>query len=167
MNPQDVIVKFLSGQQDIRFGYSELNFFPADKLEDSQVGYSFDPRGNSLMTGKNGAWQPNWIVIAQDETGDPLFVDTDTPGLRVLTAAHGMGSWEAEPIADSLSSFADILARLRLLAIGRANPVEKLLNPLLAREAQDFLKFVRTASPNTDPAHWETLMLLALENDTE
>ncbi|HEV2479936.1 MAG TPA: hypothetical protein VGS79_09725 [Puia sp.] len=167
MNGRDSILKFLAGQQNISFGYSELNFIPADSLETSQVGYSCDPKGKTLVTGKKGDWQANWTVIANDETGDPLFVDTDTPELRVLTAAHGMGSWEAEPVTDSLNSFADILGQLRLLASGRANPVEKLLNPLLAREAQDFLKFVGTASPNTDPAYWETLMLLALENDTE
>lgn len=167
MNRGETIIKFLSGQHDITFGYSELNFISATSLEDSQVGYSFDAKGNSLMTGKKGDWQPNWIVIATDETGDPVFVDTDNPELRVFTAAHGMGSWEAEPIADSLSALADILAQLRLLATGRANPVEKLLNPLLAQEARNFLQFVKTASPNTDPAYWETLMLLALENDTE
>lgn len=167
MNGRTAIHTFLTQQKNITFGYSELNFVPADSLENSQVGYSFDAQGNSLMTGKKGDWQPNWIVIANDESGDPLFVDTATPDLHVLTAAHGMGSWEAEPVADSLNSFAGIVSQLRLLATGRSNPVEKLLNPLLAREAQDFLKFVRTASPNTDPAYWETLMLLALENDTE
>ncbi len=167
MNGQAVIQNFLAQQKNITLGYSELNFLSADSLEQSQTGYSFDDKGNSLMSGKPGSWQPGWIVIANDETGDPIFVDTGTPELQVFTAAHGMAHWEAEPITDSLHSFADILIQLRLLATGRANPVEKLLNPLLAQEAQDFLKFVRTTSPNTDPAYWETLMLLALENDTE
>jgi hypothetical protein len=167
MTSQEAIRNFLSQHEDITLGYSELNFISADSLEESQVGYSFDPKGRSLITGKKGDWQTSWIVIAKDETGDPIFVDTATPGLRVLTAAHGMGSWDPEPIADSLNSFADIVSQLRLLATGRANPVEKLLNPLSAREAQEFLKFVKTANPNTDPAYWETLMLLALENDTE
>jgi len=167
MNGHAAIQNFLAGQHDITFGYSELNFIAADALEQSQIGYSFDDKGNSLMTGKKGDWQPGWIVIANDETGDPIFVDTDTPELQVFTAAHGTGNWEAEPITDSLHSFGDVVSQLRLLATGRSNPVEKLLNPLLAQEAQDFLKFVRTASPNTDPAYWETLMLLALENDTE
>jgi hypothetical protein len=167
MSATNSIHNFLAQQQDITLGYSELNFLEADTLEASQVGYSFDPKGNSLMTGKQGAWQPNWIVIASDETGDPIFIDTDTPELRILTAAHGMGSWDPEPIADSLKSFADVLGQLRLLATGRANPVEKLLNPLSAQEAQQFLKFVKTANPNTDAAYWETIMLLALENDTE
>ena len=167
MSPQEAIQKFLSQQEDITLGYSELNFFEPDSLEASQVGYSFDPKGKSLITGKKGDWQANWTVIANDETGDPIFVDTATPELRVITAAHGMGSWDPEPIADSLNSFADVLSQLRLLAIGRSNPVEKLLNPLSAQEAQAFLKFVKTANPNTDPAYWETIMLLALENDTE
>lgn len=167
MSAQESIHNFLSQNEDITLGYSEVNFLEAASLEKSQVGYSFDAKGNSLMTGKKGDWQPSWIVIANDETGDPIFVDTDTPGLRVFTATHGMGSWEPEPIADSLKSFADVVSQLRLLATGRANPVEKLLNPLSAQEAHEFLKFVKTANPNTDAAYWETIMLLALENDTE
>jgi hypothetical protein len=167
MTGQEAIHRFLSQQENITLGYSELNFISTDSLAEAQIGYSVDAKGNTLDTGKKGDWQANYTVIAKDETGDPIFVDTDTPGLRVLTAAHGMGSWDPEPIADSLDSFADILSQLRLLATGRSNPVEKLLNPLGALQAQDFLRSVKTGNPNTDPAYWETLMLLALENDTE
>ena len=167
MTSQETILEFLAGQQDISLGYSEINFFQPASLEAQQVGYSFNPQGKSLVTGKEGDWQANWTVIANDEAADPLFVDTATPEGRVMTAAHGMGTWEAEPIADSLHAFADILTRLRILAAGRKNPVEKLLNPLSAQEATAFLDFVKTANPNTDPAYWETIMLLALENDTE
>lgn len=167
MNGEKSILNFLSQQQDITFGYSDLWFVDADSLESSQVGYSFDTQGNSLMTGKPGAWQPNWIVIASDESGDPYFVDTDTTELRVLTAAHGMGSWDPEQVADSLESFTGILDYLRRLAQGRRTPVELQNNPLTPSEARDFLTFVGATNPNTDIAYWEGLMLLILENDTE
>jgi len=167
MSARETIDNFLSQHENITLGYSELNFVSADSLEAAQIGYSVDAKGKSLITGKKGDWQTSWTVIANDEASDPIFVDTATPELRVFTAAHGMGSWDPEPIADSLKSFADVVAQLRLLAIGRSNPVEKLLNPISAQEAHAFLKFVQTANPNTDAAYWETIMLLALENDTE
>ena len=165
MNSRDTILNFLSHQQDIHFGYSEILFVPAaNELKEPQPGY---------------------ILIANDETGDPILVDTSTPELRVCTAsalntsvtqrtaasAQNANATQAprtpEPIADSLETFTGILTRLRILAAGRENPVQKELNPLSAREARDFLKFVKTTNPNTDPGYWETLMLLALENDTE
>jgi hypothetical protein len=85
----------------------------------------------------------------------------------VLTAAHGMRSWNPEPIADSLESFAALLDKLRVLAVDRENPVKKKLNPLTAQEAEAFLEFVRTANPNSDPTYWEVIMGQALENDTD
>ena len=167
MNSEERILEFLSQQKDITLGYSDFRFVPADSLEKFQVGYSFDPKGNSLMTGQPGAWQPNWIVIASDELGDPYFVDTDTPGLCVLTAAHGMRHWDAEQIADSLESFAGILDHFRRLAQGRVTSVELDDNPLTPKEARDFLTFVGATNPNTDIAYWEGQMLLLLDNDTE
>jgi hypothetical protein len=167
MNSKEAILEFLSGQQDITLGYSEINFFKPASLDAEQVGYSFNPKGESLVTGKQGDWQASWTVIASDEASDPLFVDTAAPELPVMVAAHGMGTWEPEPIADSLHHLAGILTRLRVLAAGRENPVKKLLNPLSAQEAAAFVDFVKTANPNSDSGYWETIMLLALENDTE
>jgi hypothetical protein len=167
MSNNDLLREFLSRQEDITLDYSEINFLQPERLEKDQVGYSFDPKGKSLITGKKGDWQTNWTVIASDGTGDPILVDTETPGLRVLTAAHGMRSWNPEPIADSLESFAALLDKLRVLAVDRENPVKKKLNPLTAQEAEAFLEFVRTANPNSDPTYWEVIMGQALENDTE
>ena len=39
--------------------------------------------------------------------------------------------------------------------------------PAAGPHTRSVVPTTRTASPNTDPAYWETLMLLALENDTE
>lgn len=149
MSSRDIILKFLSQQKDIHFGFSEILFVPADELKESQPGY---------------------VLIANDETGDPILVDTNTPELRVCTSTPqrtdaAAASRAPEPIADTLETFIQILTKLRTLAVDRENPVAKELNPLSGQEAQDFLKFVKTTNPNADPGYWETLMLLALEND--
>lgn len=167
MSNSGLLREFLSGQQDITLDYSEINFLEPERLEQDQVGYSFDPKGKSLVTGKKGDWQTNWTVIASDGAGDPILVDIDTPQLRVLTAAHGMRSWNPEPIADSLESFAALLDKLRVLAVDRENPAQKRLNPLTAQEAEAFLEFVRTANPHSDLTYWQEMMDMVLENDTD
>jgi hypothetical protein len=49
------------------------------------------------LTGQSeGDWKPNWLVIGfEDLCGDPLFVDIESAGFPVFTAAHGMENWKA------------------------------------------------------------------------
>src|SRR5690348_10851647 len=80
---------------DIRYGAGGIKLFRAAELDEGQVGYSVSPDGKSLCTGKQGAWQPNWLVVGYETAcGDPLFIHTDNPALPVFTAMHGEGEWE-------------------------------------------------------------------------
>jgi hypothetical protein len=89
MAPLDKIKQFLTNISDISLGYNEINFFDPLKLRDEQVGFSYNTEGNTLVTGNEGDWKEEWIVIANDEMGDPIIVDTSTPQLTVLNASHG------------------------------------------------------------------------------
>jgi hypothetical protein len=63
-----------------------------DELDQGQIGYSVDDNNNSLITGQEGDWKDEWLVIGVDGLiGDPIFVDTSSKKLQVLTAAHGEG----------------------------------------------------------------------------
>jgi len=76
-----------------------------DELGDMQVGYSVTEDGRSLTGDADGDWRPTWIVIGTEElTGDPLFVDLDTPHLAVYTAMHGMGDWDPDQLVDALGA---------------------------------------------------------------
>lgn len=45
-------------------------------FEKMQMGYRWNPVQNrTLITKHNGSWQESWYVIAQNELGDPFFVD--------------------------------------------------------------------------------------------
>jgi|SRR6185295_2610363 len=155
MTAIDQIKKFLIDIVDISIGYSEINFFPANTLEDEQVGYSVDPNGESLITGQNGDWQEGWIAIANDNMGDPFIVDTNSISLKILSAAHGEGAWEPLVVADSLDKFKNILSSLMIISRNRTNPVDLEKNPISDKERQAALKEIEIQNPGAEIWFWE------------
>src|SRR6266513_5104465 len=110
MTTLDKIKIFLSEIKDISLGYNEINFIQSENLDEEQVGYSIDTNSNSLITGKDGDWKEEWIVIASDQMGDPIIIDVSSVELTVLSAEHGEGTWEPFVIADSLDNFKNTLS---------------------------------------------------------
>jgi hypothetical protein len=51
-----------------------------------------------------GQWREHWIVL-ESVNADPLIADLAAPGVPVLLARHGEGSWMPEPQASDLSAF--------------------------------------------------------------
>jgi hypothetical protein len=151
------ILQFLSSHGEISFGFTEFNLFSPEDLEDEQVGYSRRPDGSSLVTGEPGRWREEWLVIGDNQLGDPIFVDRSSSQLTVLTAGHGMGRWDAFIIADSLRNFSAILDRLRTMAVGREDPVALENNPVSEDEQNGFLKFVESNNPRSEISFWEVL----------
>lgn len=162
-NPLHRIKEFLTGRSSISIGYRDLHFLDAAKLREEQVGFRFHPNGNSLVTGKEGAWKKEWVVIATDELGDPILVDTNGPLLPVLTAPHGMGSWEPYLIADSLDNLEDIVFILTQLSKNRSSPIDLKNNPISSRERKKALQRIERENPNSDLDYWAFYM----ENETD
>jgi hypothetical protein len=153
---------FLNSTISISIGYNEISFLSADMLDEGQVGYRIDPNGNSLITGNEGDWKEEWLVIAYDASlGDPIFVDTKSDSLSIFTAAIGQEIWEPVLVADSLDNFNKIILRLKDVSLKRTNPVELEANPITEKERQDFLSEIETKNPNSEIWFWETF----LEND--
>lgn len=157
----DKIKIFLSETKDISLGYSEINFIQPDNLDEEQIGYSIDTNGNSLVTGNDGDWQQEWLVIATDHIGDPIIVDVSTSDLTILSAEHGEGDWQPLVIADSLEKFKNILSNLDNISKDRTNPVELENNPIADKEKQYILTQIEEQNPNADLSYWETFF----END--
>lgn len=108
------------GFTEVSFGSGGLQLFPLDELNEGQTGYSKSPEGKSLCDGAPGSWKPEWTVIGNDTSvGDPIILDTASPGLRVMTAMHGEGSWEPYTIATSLRVFAFALRIIKKSSEGR------------------------------------------------
>ena len=72
----DVINSFQFNE--VSLGYRTVTLFSSEDLEEAQLGYSVDIDGQSLVGTEEGDWLSSWLVIGnEDETGDPIFIDTD------------------------------------------------------------------------------------------
>jgi hypothetical protein len=154
----DKIKKFLDKTKDISLGYRHMSFFKSNVLAEEQVGYSFDSADKSLVTGKEGDWREEWIVIGTTDLGDPLFVDTSSKELRVMTAMHGEGQWDPSIMSESLDIFSKTLDDLRRLSKKRTNPVELERNPISDKERGSFMYYVRERNKEIDFDYWEMLL---------
>ncbi|MBX2967674.1 MAG: hypothetical protein KF845_16150 [Cyclobacteriaceae bacterium] len=153
------IRKFLQDNSEISIGYNEITFFAVDELDEEQVGYSVDDNNNSLITGQEGDWKEEWLVIGVDGLiEDPIFVDTSSKQLQVLTAAHGEGEWEPIPIADTLDSFAYIIIELKKNSVNRSTPVDLEENPISDNEKKQFLARIKKNNSYSDIDYWENFL---------
>lgn len=96
-----------------------VNFeiFGMDELEEGQIGYRVDASGASLISGTEGDWDEDWMVIGHETLcGDPIVMDLGEEGFPVFSLMHGMGSWEGgTAIADSLEAFLQATKMVRQL----------------------------------------------------
>lgn len=84
-----------------------------------QLGYRVDARtGASLVGTGEGAWRPDWWVIATNGFADPFFVDLAeiAEGYPIHFAPHGAGAWTPMVVAESPAAFADAVRRITALA---------------------------------------------------
>jgi len=146
--------------REVSYGVGGVEVFAADKLQDAQLGYSVTPDGASLCNGEVGAWQPHWIVIGYElGCGDPLIVDTSEAALPVVTAVHGQGAWEPEPVAISLEAFGRSLERFPRVSKGRATPVERDRNPLADADRAAFQTRIAEINNGAVADFWVLLLV--------
>ncbi len=143
--------------EKISFGYQTVTLFPADELEEAQLGYSVGESGEDF-TGKNAAdWKRSWLVIAyEDSLGEPLFVDLSDAELPVYIAAHGEGTWNPALIASSFRGFVEALDKVNQISKGRSNPVEAERNPLPDSEHQRLLSRIAELNGGASLEFWES-----------
>jgi len=154
----ETIKNLLTEINNISIGYSEINFLTPDTLDDGQVGYSIDSKGNSLLTGEFGDWQDGWIIVGSDNLGDPIFIDCADKNLPVLCAQHGEGEWEASVIANSIEKFKEIVSDLIKLSVDRQSPVKIEENPFTKTEIKNFLSKVKKNNKNVEIWWWEQFL---------
>jgi hypothetical protein len=88
MNTTQRIYEFLTAVSEITIGLFELNFSNPSRLDQDQIGYNKNAlTGESLITGKEGDWKEEWLVIGWDGmVGDPIFLDLQSQKLAVFSA---------------------------------------------------------------------------------
>ena len=142
---------------EVSFGYQTVKLFPAEELEEAQLGYSVGDSGEDFTGEDAGDWKRGWLVIAyEDLLGGPIFVDLGKPELPVFTAAHGEGEWNPVPIASSLGGFIEALKEVERVAKGRSNPVEAERNPLPASERERVLSRIAELNGGASLEFWES-----------
>jgi hypothetical protein len=143
----------------ISFGYTGIQLFSPNELDEVQLGYAVQPNGKSLAGTKHDDWKNSWLVIGKTtDCGDPIFVDLLSDDLMVFTASHGQGAWEAELIASSYSGFFKVIKEFSKLAMGRSNPRELERNPMTQVEYDAFISFASEAASVLDTYFWELLV---------
>lgn len=90
--------------------------------------------------------------------GDPIFIDTNSANLTVLSAAHGEGDWETFAIADNFDNFKEIVSLLKAFSKGRTNPVDLEKNPMTSKQQKDILKAIKKRNPNSELWYWEAFL---------
>ena len=81
---------------------NEIRLFGASELIEAQIGYANAANGKPFRT-----WPAGHVVIATSGA-DPYVLDlseSDGEEAPVLTAEHGSGRWEFEPVAGSFEKF--------------------------------------------------------------
>ena len=144
---------------EVSYGFGGIRLFADAELEMAQAGYSVTPNGKSLSDGKEGSWHRDWLVIGYETAcGDPVFIDTGAPSLPVMTAMHGQGTWEANPVASSVEAFARCLDEFARVATHRRNPVELSEHPLSDEERREFLQRVAAINDGMKSEFWAVLV---------
>ena len=143
--------------EEVSFGYQAVKLFPADEVQEAQLGYSVGDAGEDF-TGENaGDWKRSWLVIGyEDLLGDPLFVDLSAPELPVYTVAHGEGEWNPVLVASSFNGFIAALKEVECASKGRRNPVEAERNPLPDSERQRVLSRIAELNGDAPLEFWES-----------
>ncbi len=137
------------GDLEVAFGYQSVRVLDTSELAAGQDGYAGE------------GWSATWLVIAtEDLLGDPIFVDLASDALAVFTAAHGEGTWEPVPIADSLDAFVAALHAVQAISVGRGNPVQLEQNPLPDDERLALVAGIQASSPASDMEFWDSWLFV-------
>ena len=89
--------------------YNPFWLYGAGELLDAQNGYAFNPIEKQPISD----WPAHFAVVAS-HGGDPYVLDlsrSDGNDAPILTAEHGTGEWNFEPVAESFLVFLERLAR--------------------------------------------------------
>lgn len=132
----------------ISLGYRMLALFRTDEL--------VDQHGRALRSARlTDVWPGHWLVVGNDDMGDPLAVDVGDPSLAVFTALRMEEDLAQEYVAGSLQQFGAILRMLERFSRGREFPAGLERNPFTEDEKDDFLRFVEHNSPPEAARYWE------------
>ena len=132
---------------DVEIGMSEIHLYSKDEIEDGQLGYRIDNKGNEIKE-----WiGDNYIVIGDDSAlGDPIIVDINDDKLPVFNMFHD--DWSSlQKIAYDFNQYIDILDKIDGSDLSDEEEKDKLIT--------EIVKIV----PKDGQDYWESLLQVAYE----
>ncbi|WP_444884127.1 hypothetical protein [Microbulbifer sp. PSTR4-B] len=158
--------------EEISFGLVHLALFSNEQAEERQVGFSIDREGNPLFGFDEGDWQEGWYVIgAELNCYDPIFIDLNDPDFPVYTAMHGCGAWEEHLVSASYGQFLSATQTLKELTLKYS-----LADSVPDEIVQEFMGNISSITGGGYPYFWGMFILLeerdiefnkALKNDAD
>lgn len=121
------IIDFLKASISIEGLALPENYASLEHIYYFQDGYHYNSVENTILTDNTpGAFNPGWIVLASNYFADPFFIDLneDENDFPVYFACHGQGKWDPIKIAESLSTFQEILLEIRNIRWDKAELIE-------------------------------------------
>ena len=132
---------------DIEVGVSDIHLFSKDEIEDAQIGYRIDDKGNKIED-----WiGDNFVVIGIDScNGDPIIVDINNEKLPVYSMF--CDDWETlQIITDSFKQFIEILNRIDATELSDEEEKDNLISEIIKEV------------PEEGEEYWEGLIQVAYE----
>lgn len=134
-------------------GCTEINLFKVEELNEAQLGYRVDFKGNSLINEEGRNWKKTWLVIGYESCcGDPIFIDYGNKNFPVYTAMAGEGEWDGILIGDTFKGFIKSLKDVK----GLFELILKAEEGFVAEnDKKKVLEEIKTYHKESDISFWE------------
>jgi hypothetical protein len=133
--------------KNINAGLSDIYLYTKDEIEDAQIGFRVDNKGNKIED-----WiGDNYVVIGNDSCcGDPIITDLSNEKLPVYNMFHD--DWSSlRQISIDFEQYIEILNKIDEADIGNENEKDKLIS------------YIKAIVPEEGIEYWESLIQVGYE----
>ena len=132
---------------DVEIGVSKIHLYTKDEIEEAQIGYRIDNKGNEI-----DEWiGDDYIIIGNDSCcGDPIITDVSDDKLPVYSMFHD--DWETlQKITNDFEQYISILKKINKSDLSDETQKNNLIS--------DITKIV----PSEGADYWSTIIQTAYE----
>ena len=133
--------------KNINVGLSDIYLYSKDEIEDAQIGFRVDDKGNKIED-----WiGDNYVVIGNASCcGDPIITDLSNEKLPVYSMFHD--DWSSlQQISIDFEQYIEILNKIDEADIGNEN------------EKDELISYIKAIVPEEGIEYWESLIQVGYE----
>ena len=132
---------------DVEIGVSDIHLYSKNEIENAQIGYRVDDKGNSIKE-----WiGDNYIVIGNDSCcGDPIITDLSDDKLPVYSMFHD--DWNSlQQITTDFEQYIEILNKIDETDLSNEN------------EKNELISYIKKIVPEDGIEYWSSIIQVAYE----